>query len=156
MQVIELLSPETVRVGLVGDDKRAVIEAMIDLLAGDPSVRDLDEVRRVVLEREDIMSTGVGKGLALPHGKTSAVTGNVAALALTKSPVDFEAIDDQPVRLVFLLVGTPEAKSLHVKILSRISRLMNRDDVRKRMLAARTDQELYRAVMEGEASLLEQ
>ncbi len=156
MQVIELLSPETVRVGLAGADKRAVIEAMIDLLAGDPSVRDLDEVRRVVLERESIMSTGVGKGLALPHGKTSAVTGNIAALALTKAPVEFEAIDDQPVRLVFLLVGTPEAKSLHVKILSRISRLMNRDDVRRRMLAATSDQDLYRAVMEGEASLLEQ
>jgi len=155
MQVIELLSPQTVRVGLAGADKRAVIEAMIDLLAGNPSVKDLDEVQRVVLEREDIMSTGVGKGLALPHGKTSAVEGNVAALALTETPVDFEAIDGKAVRLVFLLVGTPEAKSAHVKILSRISRLMNRDEVRKRMLAAKTDEELYRAVQEGEATLLE-
>jgi PTS system fructose-specific IIA component len=128
---------------------------MVELLAGDPAVKDLDEVRRVVLEREEMMSTGVGKGLALPHGKTSAVTGNVAALALTRLPVDFEAIDDQPVRLVFLLVGTPDSKSLHVKILSRISRLMNRDDVRQRMVAARTDQELYQAVLDGEAALLE-
>jgi PTS system fructose-specific IIA component len=155
MQVIELLSRETVRVGLEGSDKTSVIEAMVELLAGDPAVKDLDEVRRVVLEREEMMSTGVGKGLALPHGKTSAVTGNVAALALTRLPVDFEAIDDQPVRLVFLLVGTPDSKSLHVKILSRISRLMNRDDVRQRMVAARTDQELYQAVLDGEAALLE-
>jgi PTS system fructose-specific IIA component len=155
MQVIELLSRETVRVGLEGSDKTSVIEAMVELLADDPAVKDLDEVRRVVLEREEMMSTGVGKGLALPHGKTSAVTGNVAALALTRLPVDFEAIDDQPVRLVFLLVGTPDSKSLHVKILSRISRLMNRDDVRQRMVAARTDQELYQAVLDGEAALLE-
>jgi PTS system fructose-specific IIA component len=155
MQVIELLSRETVRVGLEGSDKTSVIEAMVELLADDPAVKDLDEVRRVVLEREEMMSTGVGKGLALPHGKTSAVTGNVAALALTRLPVDFEAIDDQPVRLVFLLVGTPESKSLHVKILSRISRLMNRDEVRQRMVAAKTDQELYQAVLDGEAALLE-
>lgn len=155
MQIHELLSADRVRVGLVGADKRAIIDAMVDLLSGHPSVSDLEEVRRVVLEREDVMSTGVGKGLALPHGKTAAVSDNVAALALTRGPVDFAAIDDQPVRLVFLLVGTPEAKSQHVKILSRISRLMNRDEVRRQMLAARTDQELYQAVIEGEAALLE-
>lgn len=155
MQISEILSPGTIRAGLEGSDKLSIIHAMVDLLAGHPAVEDLEEVRRVVLEREELMSTGVGKGLALPHGKTSAVTGNVAALALTKQPIDFEAMDDQPVRLVFLLVGTPEAKSQHVKILSRISRLMNRDAVRDRMLAARTNDDLYRAVVEGEASLLE-
>lgn len=155
MHISDLLTPETVRVGLHGTDKVAVIEAMVDLLADHPAVEDLAEVRRVVLEREDVMSTGVGKGLALPHGKTSAVTGNVAALALLSEAVDFSAIDDRPVRLVFLLVGTPEAKSQHVKILSRISRLMNRDEVRKRMLGARTDQELYQVVLEGEEALLE-
>lgn len=155
MQISEILTPNTIRAGLEGEDKRTVINAMIDLLRDHPSVEDLDEVRRVVLEREELMSTGVGKGLALPHGKTTAVTGNVAVLALTRQSVDFEAIDDQPVRLIFLLVGTPEAKSQHVKILSRISRLMNRDTVRDRMLAARSNDDLYRAVVDGEASLLE-
>lgn len=155
MQISEILTPNTIRAGLEGEDKRTVINAMIDLLKDHPSVEDLDEVRRVVLEREELMSTGVGKGLALPHGKTTAVTGNVAVLALTRQPVDFEAIDDHPVRLIFLLVGTPEAKSQHVKILSRISRLMNRDAVRDRMLAARSTDDLFRAVVDGEASLLE-
>lgn len=156
MQLSELLSPQTVRVGLPGSDKHSVIEAMIELLADDPSVIDLDEVRRVVFKRETERTTGVGKGLAIPHGKTSAVTGNIGALALTKVPIDFDAMDDKPVRLVFLLVGTPESKSVHVQLLSRISRLMIQEEVRNRMLAARTDKELYRAVMEGEAALLEQ
>ena len=155
MHVIDLLSPSTVRVGLPGVDKRNVIDAMIELVADNPSVKDIDEVRQAVVKREAEMSTGVGRGLALPHGKTDAVSGNVAALALTENPVEFEAIDGRPVRLVFLLVGTPDSKAEHIKILSRISRLMNRDDVRERMLAARTDRELYTAVTEGEAALLE-
>ena len=152
----QLLSPRTIRVGLPGATKRDVIDGLIDLLERRPEVRDLDRVREGVHEREQRMSTGVGKGLALPHAKTSAVEETTAAFAVTEHPIDFEAIDGRPVRLVFLLVGTEQSGSQHIKLLSRISRLMNRDDLRERLLEAENAQDVLQAFREAEAQLLDQ
>ena len=156
MHVSQFLTPESVAVGLKAGSKAELIDAMIALLEGRPEVVDLAAVRTAVLRREKSMSTGVGKGLALPHAKTNAVSRTVAAMAVTAVPVPFEAIDDLPVRLVFLLVGEPDAKSQHVKVLSRISRLMNREAVRKQLAAATTPQELLEALQEAENNLLDE
>jgi fructose-specific phosphotransferase system IIA component len=152
----DLLSRRTVRVGLAGETRDDVIREIVQLLDGLPEVRDLEEVEAAVRRREDVMSTGVGKTLALPHAKTSAVSGTVAAFAVTRQPVDWEAIDNDPVRLVFLLVGTESAKSQHIKILSRISRLMNRDDFRARLLEARDAEQIIAAFEEGDLQLASQ
>lgn len=155
LDIHQLLTPETVRVGLPGSRKEEVLENLIGLLEGHPAVKDLDAVRDAVFERERVMSTGVGKGLGLPHAKTSAVHENVAAFAVTRQPVDFGAIDNKAVRLVFLLVGTETAKSQHVKILSRISRLMNRDPFRERLLKARSAEEVLRFFEHEETHLFQ-
>ncbi len=149
----DLLSRRTVRVGLVGETKNEIIDELVRALEGLPEIRDLDEVRRAVLERESVMSTGVGKGLALPHAKTSAVTGTVAAFAVTHDPVEWGAIDNEPVRLVFLLVGTEAAKSQHIKVLSRVSRLMNRDDFRACLLEADSPDDVVEEFEEGDLAL---
>ncbi|CAM3242419.1 PTS sugar transporter subunit IIA [Rhodothermus bifroesti] len=154
-QIHQLLSPETIQVGLPGRTKEEVLNRLIDLLRGHPAVRDLEALRQAVWVREQMMSTGVGKGLGLPHAKTSAVTGTVAAFAITAEPVDFEAIDQQPVRILFLLVGPETAKSQHIKLLSRISRLMNRDSFRLRLLEARTPEEVLHLFEEGESQLVD-
>ena len=145
------LQPSTIRVGLPGTTKEEVVGELIDLLGGHPAVNDLPRVREAVLGREAVMSTGVGKGLGLPHAKTSAVSETVAAFAVTQQPIDFDAIDDEPVRLVFLLVGTETAKSEHIKILSRLSRLMNRDAFRQRLLEAASAEDVLAIFQEGEA-----
>ncbi|AEN73111.1 putative PTS IIA-like nitrogen-regulatory protein PtsN [Rhodothermus marinus SG0.5JP17-172] len=155
-QIHQLLVPETIRVGLPGHTKEEVLNHLIDLLRGHPAVRDLEAVRQAVLARERMMSTGVGKGLGLPHAKTPAVTTTVAAFAITAEPVEFDAIDQQPVRLLFLLVGPGAAKSQHIKLLSRISRLMNRDGFRTRLLEARTPEEVLHLFEEGESQLVDQ
>lgn len=155
LEIHQLLRPGTVCVGLPGETKEEVINNLVDLLEGHPAVRDLEAVRRAVFERENVMSTGVGKSLGLPHAKTPAVQENVAAFAITKHPVPFGAIDGKPVRLLFLLVGTETAKSQHIKILSRISRLMNRDTFRDRLLSARDAGQVLHAFEEGEAQLFE-
>ena len=148
-----LLTTDTVRVGLPGNTKDAVINALLDVIVGHPAVEDAEEVRRAVFERERMMSTGVGKGLGLPHAKTKAVSETVAAFAITAEPVDFGAIDDQDVRLLFLLVGTEAAKSEHIKILSRISRLLNRDAFRERLLRAHNAKEVLALLKDGEMEL---
>ena len=153
--ISELLTPSTVRVGLPGTSKEEVIDGLLETLRDHEAVKDLGRVRKAVLEREQVMSTGVGKGIGLPHAKTSAVERTVAAFATTAEPVDFGAIDNQPVRLVFLLVGTETAKSQHIKMLSRFSRLMNRDAFRERMLAATTPDEILKLFEEGETDLIE-
>jgi len=149
----QLLSVDTIRVRLPGRTKDAVINALVDVVASHPAVTDPETMRRAVFTREEMMSTGVGKGLALPHGKTPAVRDTVAAFAITEAPVDFGAIDDQPVRMLFLLVGTEDAKSEHIKILSRISRLLNRDAFRERLLQARNAEEVLALLEEGELAL---
>lgn len=154
MQIHQFLTPDTVRVGLAGTTKAEVLENLVGLLEGQPQVDDLEEVRRAVMARESVMSTGVGKHLALPHAKTSAVTDTVAAFAVTENLIDFGAIDNEPVKLLFLLVGTEDAKSLHIKLLSRVSRLMNRDAFRDRLLHATSPDDVLKLFEEAEIELI--
>ncbi|MDX1419177.1 MAG: PTS sugar transporter subunit IIA [Rubricoccaceae bacterium] len=153
LSVASLLAPERVRVGLPVTDKDGAIEAVVALLDGAPAVRDLGRVREAVLAREAVMSTGVGKGLALPHARTDAVSNTVAAFAVTSEPVSYGALDGQPVRLVFLLVGPEDERSTHVRLLSRISRLMNRDAFRDRLLQAADADAVLAAFREGEEDI---
>jgi fructose PTS system EIIA component len=155
LYLTNLLSPKTIQVGLPGTDKNEVIGQTIDLLADSEFVTDLEVVRSVVMEREAQMSTGVGKGLGLPHGKTPMATGSVAALSITAEPIEFDAFDDEPVRIVFLLVGPPDAQTLHIRTLSRISRIMNSGATRKLVLEATSAEEVYQAIHQAEEALLE-
>jgi len=153
LSVASLLAPERVRVGLSAAGKEDVIEAMVDLLGEAAAVRDLAQVREAVLAREAVMSTGVGKGLALPHARTNAVAETVAAFAVTAGPVGYGALDGQPVRLVFLLVGPEDERSTHVRLLSRISRLMNREAFRARLLQAPDAEAVLAVFREGEEEI---
>lgn len=148
-----LLSPDCICINLDAGTKRDLINRLVDLLDGHPSVSDLDAVREAVFAREEKMSTGVGKALGLPHAKTDAVTDTLAAFARPATPVAFDAIDDAPVQLVFLLVGPPADKSQHIKILGRISRLASRTAFRDRLLDAQTPDAVLALLREGEARL---
>ena len=152
-EINQLLVPERVRIGLPGTEKSDVIDALIDMLADDNAIASLEAVRTAIFEREQKMSTGVGKGLGLPHAKTPAATETVAAFATTDEPVNFGAVDDEPVRLILLLVGPEEHKSQHVKILGRISRLVSRDSLRERLVEADTPDAVIETIREGEAEL---
>lgn len=142
MKVSELLNPGVIISDLKGNKKEEVINELVDILKDDHRVNDLEKVRTAVLEREKIMSTGVGKGFAIPHGKTNSITDIIAAFGKTKRPIDYNALDNQPVHLVFLLVGKDNLVSKHIKLLSRISRMMNKDDFRNRLLEAGSVEEI--------------
>lgn len=151
MNISDLLSEDVVETNMEASSKEELIEKMIDLLSHSKNVVDKDKVREAILERERIMSTGVGNGFAIPHGKSDGVTDITAAFATTAEPVDFQALDEQPVRLVFLLVSRGTAVGPHIKLLSRISRLMNREDIRKRLLAASSPKDVLAIFREEEA-----
>ena len=105
MKISDILTEDLVVAGLKGSSKNDIIDAMVELVALSPKVVDKEKVRSAILERERIMSTGVGNGFAIPHGKTDAVSEIVAAFAVTEEEIDYDSLDEKPVRLVFLLVG---------------------------------------------------
>jgi fructose-specific phosphotransferase system IIA component len=152
MKISEILTTDLVLTGLAGDSKDEVIDAMIDLVGRSPKVLDKEKVRQAIFEREKIMSTGVGHGFAIPHGKTDAVSDIVAAFAVTAREIDYESLDEKPVRLVFLLVGKDNLVGPHIKLLSRISRLMNKEEFRRRLLGFKTPEEIIEGFRQEEAT----
>lgn len=151
MNLFSLLDQNTVLPNFEVGSKKELINALVDTLGEKlDSQEQLEEVRKAVFEREKIMSTGVGKGLAIPHAKTKAVSENLAAFALLNEALDFDSIDEEPVRLVFLLVGPETNNSLHIKLLSRISRLMNSGSFREKILACQSTQEILSAFQDEE------
>jgi fructose-specific phosphotransferase system IIA component len=145
MNIFSLLNEETVFSNLNAKDKAEILNRMISSLENKVSSDELDEIREAVFERERIMSTGVGKGLAIPHGKASGIDQTYAAFAILDEPVDYEAIDEEPVNMVFLLVGPQASNNLHIKMLSRISRLMNNSEFRERLRDCSTSEEIIEA-----------
>ena len=155
MKVSELLNPGVIISDLKGNKKEEVINELVDLFVNDSRVEDVEKVRSAVLDREKIMSTGVGKGFAIPHGKTNSISDIIAAFGKTKNPVDYDALDNQPVHLVFLLVGKDNLVSKHIKLLSRISRMMNKDDFRNRLLDAGSADEILEIFTKEEENYFE-
>lgn len=140
-----LLSPAYIRVQLAGADKAGVINNMVDLLADHPAMQDLETVRAAVLQREARLSTGLGNGVALPHARADVIQDPIAAFAVTAEPVDFEALDGEPVRLVFLLISPAQVPGLHLRLLGRVSRVLSNPAVRQRLLKAQTPEAVQAA-----------
>ena len=150
MKVFELLDERFILTDFNSDDKENVINELIDLYKESDKVNDIEKVRTAILDREKIMSTGVGKGFAIPHGKTNAVTDVIAAFGKTTRDIDYDALDGNPVHLVFLLVGRDDMVSKHIKLLSRISRLMNKDEFRERLVNSNSKEEIINIFKEEE------
>jgi fructose-specific phosphotransferase system IIA component len=155
MKIGDILTEDVVITGLEGNSKDEIIDAMIELVAKSPKILDKEKVREAILEREKIMSTGVGNGFAIPHGKTDAVSDIVAAFAVTAEPIDYQSLDEKPVRLVFLLVGKDNMVGPHIKLLSRISRLMNKEEFRNRLIGLKTAREILETFRKEEATYFE-
>jgi fructose-specific phosphotransferase system IIA component len=152
MKVSEYLNEDNVLLNVEAKDKYDLIDKLIEVASKSGKILDKEKVRQAVYEREKILSTGVGKGFAVPHGKTDAVNDIVLAFAITKEPLDYEALDNQPVRLVMLMVGKDSLVSSHIKLLSRISRLMNNDEFRENLLNAKTKKEVLEIFRKEEAN----
>lgn len=150
MKLREILSKDTIRIPLLSTDKDKLIEEMVDALYAAGKIQDRDKVLRAVLDRERVMSTGVGDGVAIPHGKADGVKSLVASFGVTRHDVEFGSIDDKPVRLVFLLVGPYDQTGPHLKALSHISRLMHRPEFRARLIKAKTPEEVLAAIEKEE------
>ncbi len=151
MNLVDILSIECVKVPLVATDKRGVIEELVDLLASAGRVTDPASLRDAVWSREQTRTTGIGHGLAIPHGKSSGMKSLAMAVGKPSLPLDFEAIDSKPVRLIVLLASPPDKTSDHIQALARISRLMTVEDFRTQIYAATTAQQVYDLIRSRDA-----
>ncbi len=152
MLLTDLITPERIGIPLAASDKDELLRELVDLVTRHDRVDDPVDVLRAVREREAVLSTGIGHGVAIPHGKSPAMPELRMAAGRTARPVDFDALDGQPVQLFFLLVGPESAAGPHIKALSRISRLVRREDIRGKLLAARDPAEFYRALQDAEGA----
>ena len=150
MLLTELLSIERIKIPLESQNKDDLLRELVDVAAG-PGAPDREDLLRAVREREAVLSTGIGHGVAIPHGKSSAVNDLRMAAGRSAGPVDFDALDGEPVSLFFLLVGPESAAGPHIKALSRISRLVRKDEVREKLVAARNAAEFLDALREAES-----
>ncbi len=153
--ISNLLLPQQVTLGIDATGKKDAIRAVVESLIDNPVVHDLNQLADDILQRESFMSTGVGYGLALPHAKSNGVSATVAGMGITSSPIDYDAIDGQPVRIIFLLAGPPGESSRHIRILSRVSRLMSQRSFRESLLESSSVEEILHELDAVENSLLQ-
>jgi mannitol/fructose-specific phosphotransferase system IIA component (Ntr-type) len=147
----ELLSADRVKIPLEATSKEQLLRELVQVVTAGDGGPSGDEVLRAVAEREAVLSTGIGQGVAIPHGKTPALSELRMAAGRTVDPVDFDALDGRPVSLFFLLVGPESEAGAHIRALSRISRLVRRDDVRERLLTAPDGAAFLAALREAES-----
>jgi PTS system nitrogen regulatory IIA component len=145
----DLLTPERIRVPILGKDKLTVLTELLGLVvaAGQPEFLD---ILRAVEERERVLSTGIGHGVAIPHGRSPRIHEVRLAAGASPAPVAFDSLDGQPVRLFFLLIGPEGSAGEDVKALGRISRLVRHAPLRQQLLSARDANEFYRFLCEAE------
>jgi mannitol/fructose-specific phosphotransferase system IIA component (Ntr-type) len=151
MRLSELLSPSRIRIPLQARDKPGVLRELADLIVAEDAAQ-AEDVLAAILERERQFPTGIGYGVAVPHGKTPALAALGAVAGTTREAVPYETIDGEPVRIFFMLASPESQAGAHVKAIGRISRLVRQEPVRARLLGARTPEEFYRAVREAEGS----
>ncbi len=149
MLLTELLTPERIRVPVQAQDKSGVLKELTRLLV-DQSGGNFDDILTAVKEREEVLSTGIGYGIAIPHAKSPTMKELSLVCGSSPRPIGFDALDGEPVRLFFLVVGPETAAGQHVKALSRIARVVRRESVREALLKAQTPAQFFQVILEAE------
>jgi fructose-specific phosphotransferase system IIA component len=153
MRLTDILKPENIKVPLEAKTKNEAIAELVKLLADNGQITDAKKVLEAVLEREATRTTGIGNGLAIPHGKCAGTPDLVMAIGKPAQPIDFQSIDGKPVSVIWMLTSPPEKTGPHIHALARISRLMTIDKFQQALRAAKTAKDVYDAIVAQEATL---
>lgn len=150
MRVSEILKEACIVQNIKGKRKEEVIVELIEHLYKKNLIPDKKEAEKVVFERERLGSTGIGEGIAIPHGKLKNIENLTCALGVAKEGVEFDAVDGKPVYLIFLLFAPEHMASLHLEALSKISRMLKNGLLVQRILKAKDPEEIYFLICESE------
>jgi PTS system nitrogen regulatory IIA component len=148
MKITDILDEASVIQDLSSTSKKGILEELSTVLVERGKLPDQDMVVEVLLEREKLGSTGIGDGIAIPHGKMKGIEGLVTSFGRSIRGVNFESIDNKPTHLFFLLVAPENSAGIHLKALARISRLLKDSGFRNRLMEASDRGDLFRIIAE--------
>lgn len=152
MNLLDIVSLDCIKAPLEATDKKGVIDELVDVLTDAGKVSDANALKDAVWSREQARTTGIGHGLAIPHGKTDAVNELAMAIGRPAEPIDFASIDGKPVQLIVLLASPTDRTSDHIQALARISKILMKEEFRQRLYTAQTAEQVFDALHEHEAA----
>ncbi|MCM8710221.1 PTS sugar transporter subunit IIA [Clostridium sp. SYSU_GA19001] len=144
MSTKDMFSKERVNFNLKASTKNEVLDELIDMMVADGKVIDKDKFKQAVLKREEEFSTGIGMGIAIPHGKSDAVKEASIVFGRSDKGIDYQSMDDKPAHLFFLIGVPQESSDLHLRALSEISRKLMHSDIREQLFNAQSFEEFIK------------
>ncbi len=152
MKLSEILGDHEIKINLEAEDKMEAIEELIDLLISEHeiSLRDRDHIIDVVLKRESSISTGVGSGVAIPHGTVDCNDDLVGAMGISSQGIDFDSFDGEPVYIVLLLLIPKNRFGIHIRTLANITRILNQDSIRESFRSAESPERVFEIIEQAE------
>lgn len=153
MRLAEILRESSVIADIKGVTKREILFEMVETLKNARLIDDIDSVVDIIMEREKLGSTGIGDGVAIPHGKMKKLNTILCVAGRSKEGVNFDAVDRQPVHIFFLVLAPEDSASMHLKVLSRISKVLRDQSFRKKMLKLADAHEIYTNIIEADDKL---
>lgn len=148
MKIRDFLKVDSTSVDLQSKSKKEVIKEMVQLLSKSKKIKDIDKMVKILMDREELGSTGIGQGIAIPHGKSDAVSEISAAFGISKKGINYEALDGEPVNLIFLLMAPHDSAGVHLKALAKISRLLKDKFFRQALREAKSSEEVMKIIKE--------
>jgi len=153
MKLSEILEEDNIILDLKAQDKNGVLEELAEVMTNHEPSLDTGSLIRVLLERERLGSTGIGDGVAIPHGKFRGVTHPIISFGRSLKGLDFESMDGQPAFLFFLLVAPENSASVHLKALAKIAKILKNGSFRKVLMEASTKKELYQTIIQNDEEI---
>ncbi len=150
MRLTDFLEKEHIKVFLEGKNKEELINELADILLSEHSDSQIVEAKKAIFEREKVSSTGIGSGVAIPHARIDFADDLIAACGLTSAPVNFESLDDQPVKVIFLILCPKSKPTLQIRFLARSSRILNDKQLREILFTCTTVDEVYQTIVDYE------
>lgn len=156
MKITDLLSKDAIKLNGIANSKQDAINKLVDLMAKNGNLTDKEKYTQVVLKREEEGSTGIGEGIAIPHGKTDAVSRPGLSAMVINNGVEFDSLDGKPAKLLFLIAAPNTKDNVHLDVLSRLSTLLMDTEFRKSLMEAKTPEEFLRCIDIAENAKLAQ
>ena len=150
MRLAAILQPDRMKIPLVAADRRGAIDELVDVLADSGDVSDREGIKEAVWPREQIRTTGIGHGIAIPHAKSACCEKLGLAVGVPDEPIDFDAVDGQPVRIIFLLISAADQTGPHIQALATISRILTDSNLRAAITEVASAQQLHKLLVEHE------
>ncbi|MEO0091480.1 MAG: PTS sugar transporter subunit IIA [candidate division WOR-3 bacterium] len=149
-KISEYLSPDTIILDVKSNEKIEVIKELSQILIDKNIITDTEEFFTAILKRENLESTGIGQGVAIPHARTKAVKSIALVFGRSHAGVDFSSLDGQPSHLIFLIAAPEDKKTEYIMTLARLSRLLRKDEARKNLLEAKSPEEVIQTISKYE------